>query len=49
MQTYDINGLKNIAKFKDNGGSGYVLKPTYLRDQNHHSPQLIKVHFTVSF
>ena len=31
-QTEDIQNLYNTAKFSENGGCGYLLKPEFLRD-----------------
>ena len=31
-QTYDYQNAYNRARFSDNGGCGYVLKPEFLRD-----------------
>jgi len=33
-QTEDIPNLINAALFRQNGASGYVLKPEYMRNQN---------------
>jgi hypothetical protein len=30
-QTKDINMMANLGKFRENGSSGYVLKPPHLR------------------
>ena len=48
MQTNDINGLKNRAKFRENGDCGYVLKPAYLRHRPAH-PKRTKIHLSVHF
>ena len=33
-QTEDIQNIINDAKFSDNGGCGFILKPEFLRDHN---------------
>ena len=33
-QTEDKQNIMNDAKFADNGGCGFILKPDFLRDHN---------------
>jgi len=33
-QTEDKENFINSARFSDNGGCGFVLKPEYMRDQS---------------
>jgi len=39
FQEADKYNLYNRAKFADNGGCGYVLKPLYLREKSDYSPE----------
>jgi hypothetical protein len=41
-QTEDKENFINSARFSDNGGCGFVLKPEYMRDQ---SIRLVKLKF----
>ena len=41
-QNYDKGMSYQYAKFRDNGGCGYILKPSWIRDKNN-DPDMLKL------